>query len=123
MKMMIGELRIMKMTNGNFVEAYSNQIAFQEKVTGLTCPSDYPDQLEYQMCAMVEELGEVLKADKRWKTHRNTAYIHDEKVDEIADVFIVAMNVAIYSGMTAEELMESVNRKIAENFERLNKVQ
>ena len=64
---------------------------------------------------MVEELGEVMKADKRWKTHRNHRYEPDEKLDEIADVFITAMNISIHSGFTAEDIEKAISNKIKEN--------
>ena len=68
---------------------------------------------------MVEEMGEVMKADKRWKTHRNFRYEKEEKLDEIADVFITAMNMAIHSGFTAEQMEEAISSKIKENYARL----
>ena len=39
---------------------------------------------------MTEEMGEVLASDKRWKTHRKERYVREEKLDELADVFITA---------------------------------
>ena len=43
-----------------------------------------------------------------------------EKLDEIADVFITAMNIAIHSGFTADEMEEAISNKIKENYERLS---
>ena len=110
------------MTGNNnwFKAAYDNQIHFQEAITGATCPGDNLNQFSYHIQAMVEELGEVMKADKRWKTHRNHRYEPAEKLDEIADVFITAMNIAIHSGFTAEEMEEAISNKIKENYERLS---
>lgn len=105
--------------NKNFKNSYDNQIHFQEAITGVTCPGDNLHQFSYHIQAMVEELGEVMKADKRWKTHRNTRYEKDEKLDEIADVFITAINISIHSGFTAEEIENAISRKINENYERL----
>lgn len=106
--------------NKTFKESYDSQIHFQEIITGVKCPGDNLYQFSYHIQAMVEELGEVMKADKRWKTHRNARYEHDEKVDEIADVFITAMNIAIHSGLTADEMEQAIVNKINENYERLN---
>ena len=103
-----------------FKAAYDNQIHFQEAITGAKCPGDNLNQFSYHIQAMVEELGEVMKADKRWKTHRNHRYEPAEKLDEIADVFITAMNIAIHSGFTAEEMEEAISNKIKENYERLS---
>lgn len=114
------------MTNGminqptpKFDSLYRLQQAFQYSVTGLKCPVDNEHEFSYHIQAMVEELGEVLKADKRWKTHRNTRYEPEEKLDEIADVFITAMNIAMYSGVSADTLLKAIQNKVAENFKRL----
>ena len=106
------------MSNG-FRNSYDNQIHFQENITGATCPGDNLQQFSYHIQAMVEELGEVMKADKRWKTHRNERYVREEKLDEIADVFITAMNIAIHSGFTANDVEQAIAHKIEENYERL----
>ena len=60
-----------------------------------------------------------MKADKRWKTHRNHRYEPEEKLDEIADVFITAMNIAIHSGFSDEDIEEAISNKISENYARL----
>ena len=65
----------------DFKESYDNQVHFQEAITGVKCPGDNIHQFSYHIQAMVEELGEVMKADKRWKTHRNHRYEPDEKLD------------------------------------------
>lgn len=107
-----------KMKN-SFKRSYDNQIHFQEEITGVKCPSDNLKQFSYHIQAMVEELGEVMKADKRWKTHRNHRYEQKEKLDEIADVFITAMNISIHSGFTADDIEKAISDKINENYERL----
>ena len=103
----------------NFAQSFDNQIHFQEAITGAKCPGDNLKQFSYHVQAMVEELGEVMKADKRWKTHRNERFEPAEKLDEIADVFITAMNIAIHSGFTAETIEQAIAHKIEENYERL----
>lgn len=109
---------------------YEMQVKFQELVLAkqlqengkpaIALPQDDVNWFSYHIQAMVEELGEVMKADKRWKTHRNERFEYDEKVDEIVDVFITAMNLAIYSGISAEQLVTSIVSKINENTEKLN---
>lgn len=106
-------------TNQSFSNSYANQIKFQENITGVKCPGDNLNQFSYHIQAMVEELGEVMKADKRWKTHRNSRYEVSEKLDEIADVFITAINIAIHSGFSSDEIEEAISKKINENYERL----
>lgn len=99
----------------NFHDAYLVQSKFQHEVTGATCPSDNLDAFSYHVQAMVEEMGEVMKADKRWKTHRNERYEPEEKLDEIADVFITAMNLAIHSGFSVEQVEKAISGKIHKN--------
>lgn len=109
-------------TTNSFHECYFRQLGFQAYVTGVKCPGDNIEQFSYHVQAMVEELGEVMKADKRWKTHRNTRYEPAEKLDELADVFITAMNMAIHSGFTAQDVEGAIWNKISENYERLEKL-
>lgn len=103
----------------SFSTSYNNQVQFQEIITGHKCPNDNLSQFSYHVQAMVEEMGEVMKADKRWKTHRNYRFEPEEKLDEIADVFITAMNLAIHSGFSDDEVEEAISRKISENYARL----
>jgi len=104
--------------NSSFHELYKKQRHFQMYIEG-RYPVDDPKLFQYHMTAMTEELGEVLKADKRWKTHRNKAYNPEEKLEEIADMFITAMNIAMWSGFTSEELSKAISDKIDRNSERL----
>ena len=118
---MIGLTRKTKMngkTKTNFEELYKSQIAFQEMITGENLPCDCISNFSYHVQAMVEEMGEVMKADKRWKTHRNERYVPEEKLDELADVFITAMNLAIYSGFSAQDVFEAIQIKILDNNRR-----
>lgn len=102
----------------NFETLYASQVSFQEMITGDQLPRDNLPGFSYHVQAMVEELGEVMKADKRWKTHRNERYVPEEKLDEIADVFITAMNIAIHSGYSAQEVAEAIFLKISDNNRR-----
>ena len=109
---------------------YNMQVEFQKQVlekqskkTGkpvIVLPQDDVSWFSYHIQAMVEELGEVMKADKRWKTHRNNRFEFDEKLDEIADVFITAMNIAIFSGISGDQLVNEIIVKIQENERKLN---
>lgn len=99
---------------------FQAQVEFQKLVTDeYVLPQDNPKWYSYHMLAMVEELGEILKADKRWKTHRNTRFEPEEKLDEIADVFITIMNICIFSNVDSETLMQAVSNKINSNIEKL----
>lgn len=115
-------MRRMKMSGktNTFKKSFANQVSFQKLVTGAICPGDNLEQFSYHIQAMVEELGEVVKADKRWKTHRNERYLIEEKLDEIADVFITAMNIAIHSGFSSDDIEKAIMDKIQTNYERLH---
>lgn len=89
--------------------------------TNLKLPDDNVEWFKYHCIAMQEEMGEVLQADKRWKTHRNESFNPDEKLDELADVYITMMNMAIYSGYSSDMLEDAVLKKIRTNFRRLEK--
>jgi len=106
---------------GKFEELYRKQIDFQMILSDNKLPVDDVKEFQYHMTAMTEELGEVLKADKRWKTHRNTTYNREEKLDELADCFITLMNLYIYSGFNTNDILDTVRDKIKINLERLKK--
>lgn len=100
---------------------FKKQIEFQRDITNMQIlPADSTQWYSYHMLAMVEELGEVLKADKRWKTHRNARYVPKEKLEEIADIFITVLNICIFSGINCEDLFTATSDKINKNVERLN---
>lgn len=111
-----------------FNAIYNEQINFQNEVIKKK-PYDFPigklpeDNIKVfsqQIQMLISEIGEVLSADKRWKNFRNNKHDLENKKEEIADCFIVLMNVAIYSGLSAEEVEKSILDKIHENFKRLN---
>jgi NTP pyrophosphatase (non-canonical NTP hydrolase) len=102
-------------TSGSLQLLFARQSVFQYKVSGMDTPVDSPRWFQYHMTAMTEELGEVLKADKRWKTHRNAHYDFENKLEELADVFITAMNLALFSGIDADTMIQAISAKISEN--------
>lgn len=120
-------------TNGKikvtFCELFNKQVDFQKSLlirqgqifTSNALPVDDLNWFTYHSLAMIEEMGEVMKADKRWKTHRNCRYEKEEKLDEIADVFITAMNIAMYSGFSGEDIQNAISSKIDENIKRVSK--
>ena len=122
-KKMDGMVKKMTMNGktNTFSQSFKRQVSFQKLITGANCPGDNLEQFSYHIQAMVEELGEVVKADKRWKTHRNERFLVEEKLDEIADVFITAMNIAMHSGFDSETIEKAISDKIQRNFERLQK--
>lgn len=111
-----------------FNAIYNEQIAFQKEVCEKkpynfpvgNLPEDNINIFSQQIQQLVSEIGEILSADKRWKNFRNDKLDKENKLEEIADCFIVLMNVAIYSGFSAEEVEEMILNKISKNFKRLN---
>ena len=98
---------------------FDKQSEFQKEITGLNLPKDDVHWYQYHITAIIEEIGEILKADKRWKTHRNTTYNREEKIDEIADLFVTCVNIALFSGCGSEEVYNAIINKIQINKERL----
>lgn len=75
-------------------------------------PYDSVQLCSYHVQQLMSEIGEVLDADKRWKNFRNEKYDPDAKLDEIADCMIVLMNIVIFSGFNATDVMSAVNAKL-----------
>ena len=73
-------------------------------------PVDDPHLCSYHVQQLVSEIGEVLEADKRWKNFRNDKYDRDAKLDEIADCFIVLMNISMFSGFSADDVANAISK-------------
>lgn len=110
-------------SNDSFLDLFNAQFVNQErllqqgKYEGFTDrldfkPVDDPRLCSYHIQQLMSEIGEVLEADKRWKNFRNEKVDRAAKADEIADCFIVLMNVAMFSGMTAQETYDAIKQKI-----------
>lgn len=82
-------------------------------------PIDNIRLCSYHIQHLMSEIGEVLEADKRWKNFRNKKYDKANKAEEIADCFIVLMNIAMYSGINEEMLENMLVEKINKNRERI----
>lgn len=95
---------------------FARQMKFQSTLTGQKLPTDSRLDFRDQICLMTEELGELAKTDKRWRKERTSP--SGDKLDEIADVFIVAMNLAMYSGFTYNDIVEAISDKLRRNEER-----
>lgn len=121
-----------KLSNVTFDQLYKKQIANQNELlkigsydgfkNGMTieCPVDDPKLMSYHVQQLVSEIGEILSADKRWKNFRNAKYDIEEKREEIADLFIVAMNVAIFSGFDSNQIIFAILSKLETVKERIN---
>lgn len=86
---------------------YDNFIDFD-----VNLPIDSPRLSSYHIQQLMSEIGEVLDADKRWKNFRNDKYDKDGKAEELADCFIVLMNICMYSGLSAEDMEMAIVNKL-----------
>lgn len=75
-------------------------------------PCDDVKLVSYHIQQLVSEIGEVLESDKRWKNYRNDKYDREHKLEELADCFIVLMNIAIFSDFSSKELTDAISNKI-----------
>lgn len=127
MQRMIGTMKI-----NNFNDLFEAQAKNQNELlnrgkygwhlSGNQVPFDDVALSSYHVQQLISEIGEVLQADKRWKNFRNEYQNEDEKLKEIADCFIVLMNVAMYSGFDAEQLYEAIANKITEVSKRIKQI-
>ena len=85
-------------------------------------PCDKPRLVSYHIQQLISEIGEVLYADKRWKSFRNNKYDKNVKLEEIADCFIVLMNIAMFSGFSAEQILDAINTKLTIVKDRIKEV-
>ena len=121
------------MMNGkiNFEEIYKKQMQNQNRmlVLGLyenenavEVPFDDVKISSYHIQQLISEIGEVLSADKRWKNFRNEKYDKENKLEEIADCFIVLMNISMFSGISYDMLIEKLNEKVEIVKERTSEI-
>lgn len=92
--------------------------AFKSEST-TTIPVDDVKLMSYHVQQLMSEIGEVLDADKRWKNFRNQKYDENAKLEEIADCFIVMMNIAMFSGFDGSRLVEAIENKLNKVSERI----
>ena len=85
-------------------------------------PCDKPRLVSYHIQQLISEIGEVLDADKRWKSFRNNKYDKNANLEEIADCFIVLMNIAMFSGFSAEQILDAINTKLTIVKDRIKEV-
>lgn len=113
-----------------FNELFEKQIKNQQKLidTGsygtnesMLLPTDNTKIFSYHIQQLMSEIGEVLESDKRWKNIRNNKYNREHKLDELADCFIVWMNLCIFSGYTPAEVLDQINKKLEIFSKRIEK--
>lgn len=77
-------------------------------------PKDNIRLMSYHVMQLMSEIGELLDSDKRWKNFRNEKFEKNDKLKELADCFIVLMNVTMFSGFSDEEIVQAIADKIVE---------
>lgn len=85
-------------------------------------PVDDVKLMSYHIQQLMSEIGEVLDADKRWKNFRNDKYDKAAKLEEIADCFIVLMNIAIFSGFDADSISSAILNKVLNVAKRIEDI-
>ena len=113
--------------NKTLEECYDEQVKFQKEVVKKygynvdvkNIPEDNIEVAKYHMLALLEEAGELVKSDKRWKNYRNTYYDKQNKLEELSDCIITLFNVAMFSGISGKELAEALETKMNENYNRI----
>jgi NTP pyrophosphatase (non-canonical NTP hydrolase) len=94
----------------NKYDSFSDECKGCGKYTKM--PHDDVRLASYHIQQLMSEVGEVLDADKRWKNFRNEKYDRESKLEEIADCFIVLMNIAMFSGFSGHEVASAILKKI-----------
>lgn len=118
----------MKIDENSFEHLFERQLQNQKNIInkGLygsieaSVPEDNVFLASYHIQQLISEVGEVLEADKRWKNFRNNKYDKNNKLEEIADCFIVLMNIAMFSGFDSRQVFEAIMSKIQKVSERIN---
>lgn len=104
-----GEIQREMHKQGMYAGFVSTELSDEIAMTGL--PIDSPTLSSYHVQHLMSEIGEVLDADKRWKNFRNEKYDKAAKVEELADCFIVLMNICMYSDINADDLELAIMAK------------
>ena len=105
-----GEIQREMFKQGMYAGFVSDSVSDDIVISGL--PVDLPTLSSYHIQHLISEIGEVLDADKRWKNFRADKYDKDAKVEELADCFIVLINICMYSDINAGELELAIIDKL-----------
>ena len=105
-----GEIQREMFKQGMYAGFVSDSVSDDIIISGL--PVDLPTLSSYHIQHLISEIGEVLDADKRWKNFRADKYDKDAKVEELADCFIVLMNICMFSDINAGELELAIIDKL-----------
>lgn len=107
-------------------EIFENQVEFQQLLYGVDEITPDVVKMYNSATAAVVEIGELLQSDTRWKktitkSPKPAHYDKDEFGEEFADVFLYLMNIAIFSGLSYDDVIDVITKKQQKNFMRLSK--
>lgn len=102
------------------VEGFPERLVFGE-LEHLHLPETCKHINDQILWRMVQEIIEATIALRNAKTWRQSKYLTDvnEYLDEVADIFIYFMNLCFASGISREQLAETVLKKIKVNEARI----
>jgi hypothetical protein len=101
-------------------QLFNTQLITQDKLIHKGVYDRYKD--EHTVTVPVDDVGLVLGADKRWKSHRNDKYDKNAKLEELADCFVVLMNIAMFSGFDGDDLANAIQQKLGVVSDRLGEL-
>lgn len=107
----------------SFSRLYRKQIEYQKQINNCELPIDDIEGYKCHVLGLMQELGEVLKADERYanKPYRELRFDKKQKKEELADCFIELMNMVIYSGINSIDMEMAIYDKIIENENRIGR--
>ncbi len=85
----------------------------QKQLLGADLPGDRPDLISPYALGLVSEIGEVLQADKRWKSGMSKTggdekyHNHEEVLGELTDCLLFFINLTMSCNISDEELFQS----------------
>lgn len=101
-------------------EMFEKQKVLQERLYNVELPAMMPEKLPMQVTAMVAELGEVLEEQQAWKDwKKNPKPVDQDNLDtEVADLWHFLINLSLYLGYGADDVIRVFNKKNEANHVR-----
>jgi dimeric dUTPase (all-alpha-NTP-PPase superfamily) len=99
---------------------FDKQKILQGRLYGVELPKMMPEKLTMQVTAIVAELGEILEEQQAWKDwKKNPKPVNKENLDtEISDVWHFIINLSLYLGYDADDILRCFLKKNQTNHER-----
>lgn len=99
---------------------FDKQKVLQKRLFDIDLPQMMPERLPMAITSIIAELGEVLEEQQGWKDwKKHPKPVNKENLDtEIADIWHFVINLTLYLGYDAKELMDCFMKKNATNHVR-----